>query len=129
MRVKGLDDKYYNLKLEYPNLNREVSSNHREAREILKELFPMENIYEEVEVPGSRLRLDFFLPSSKLAIEVHGEQHYTFNPFFQKNKINFMNSGVRDSKKKKFCSLNGFVFIELDHKEKEQWKQQILNQK
>jgi hypothetical protein len=105
----------YNLKLPKIVLlddQRKRSSLHLKARALIKEIFPGELLYEEVSIPG-RLKLDFFLPKLRLAVEVQGEQHFRYNKFFHKNKTLFLKSLRRDKQKKEFCELNQFTLVEL----------------
>jgi hypothetical protein len=52
---------------------------------MLHEKFPTLQILEEVSIPlrsKETLYLDFYIPLIKKCIEVHGEQHYKFVPFY-----------------------------------------------
>ena len=115
MKVKGLDGKDYSLNLaKYVNNNRSnLSSFHVEVRALLKELYPFEKILEEVAIPGSKLFIDFFVAARKLAIEIHGNQHYEFVPFFHKDKTGFNKSRLRDNNKQLWCDINGVSLIVL----------------
>ena len=44
-------------------------------------------VYEEFPVYGSRMKVDFLNATRKIAIEVNGAQHTSFNKFFHQNKI------------------------------------------
>ena len=64
-----------------------------------------------------KLRADFFCifinkhkKIQKLIIEVNGEQHYTFNKFFNDKTLI-----IRDNIKKDFCKLNNIEFIEIKY--------------
>lgn len=128
MKVIGLDGREYNFpptgcQAELNEL-KSRSEPHLRCRKLLKELFPMAIILEEVPLPGSdKLRLDFLLPSYKMGVEVHGEQHYTFNTFFHGTKIKFLESKARDRKKIAWCHNNNISVVELPHYESiEQWR-------
>ena len=43
-----------------------------------------------------------------MAIEVHGQQHYEYSPFFHKTKAGFYQSLKRDEIKTEWCKLNNF---------------------
>ena len=67
----------------------------------------------------NKLRADFFCifinkdkEVEKLIIEVNGEQHYTFNKFFNDKTLI-----IRDNIKKDFCKENNIEFIELKYNE------------
>ena len=136
MKVLGLDGREHSWNLtksKYRFGKKKCSKNHKKARSVLKDLFPHDIILEEVTLPGSTstsrkkpLYADFFLPSQKLMIEVHGAQHYTYNNFFYKTKQEFYRAKARDRDKEEWCDLNSINIVVLDHKATEdEWKQQI----
>lgn len=86
---------------------------------IIDELYPYEAILEEFFVPGDSLYIDFFLPRKRLAVEVHGRQHYEYSEFFHGSKKKFKQSQERDSRKKHWCELNGIKLIEIAYDDKE----------
>ena len=79
----------------------------------LQEIYPLRIILEEVTIPETRLKLDFFIPSLKIAIECQGKQHTEFIPHFHKTIIGFINQQRRDSLKQKFCVQNNITFVEI----------------
>lgn len=101
------------------------SSHHITARKLLHNLFPTFQILEEVSIPirsKETLYLDFYLPLLKKCIEVHGEQHYKFIPFYHSTKLNFLKAKKRDNEKREWCEINGIDYIELPFNEnEEQW--------
>lgn len=106
------------------------SSFHIQAREILKRLYPTMQILEEVTISIRRsetLYLDFYLPLNKTCIEVHGEQHYEFTPFYHPNKMAFLKSQKRDREKKEWCDINGISYIELPYNQTDNWENIIVN--
>lgn len=137
MKVIGINGKEYTWNLTgYDVFNddkRKRSKFHIRARNLLKELFNSYRILEEVKLPGSTelhrksvLYLDFYIPSIKLAIEVHGQQHYEFCPFFHKSKADFLKSKARDEDKIAWCELNDIRIITLKYTESDdEWKQRI----
>lgn len=126
MKVIGLDGKTHSWKLENrAKIN--CSSGHQDARELIKSIFPMEVILEEVSLPGCNgMRADFYLPKRKLLIEVQGEQHYDYTPHFHGHVSGFWQSKKRDSAKKEWCQLNSIDFVELDTRNKDEWESRIL---
>lgn len=118
----------WNLKGYQPTSDdtRPRSSIHLKCRELLKEIFPLDAILEEVPVPGENLFLDFFLPARRMVIEVQGEQHQTFTPFFHKTKTNFYKSVGRDRRKHEWCQANNFKIIEFNYNESEsEWRDKV----
>lgn len=86
---------------------------------IISEIYPTDVILEEFFIPGDGLYIDFFLPRRKLAVEVHGRQHYEYNVHFHGNKENFIKSQQRDMKKAAWCGINNIELIEIMYNEKE----------
>lgn len=103
------------------------SKHHIKARSLLASMFPYNTLYEEVSLPTDPVMYaDFFIPDLCFIVEIHGEQHYDFNPFFHKSKMDFYKAKARDKQKKQWCELNEFKFIELSYKEEKEWQNQIL---
>jgi len=110
------------------NDNRQRSKLHLSARQILYELFPTTPILEEVTIPisrGTSQFLDFFINSIKLAVEVHGQQHYKFNSLFHSSARDFLEQKKRDVNKREWCELNNITIIELPYNEEKLWKTMI----
>lgn len=106
---------------------REGSSYHRQARELLAELFPLELRLEEVSLPGTRLTADFYLPGRKLLVEVHGEQHYCFTGHFHEFKLDFYKGQHRDTIKKQWAETNGISYVELPYDKEEEWTKLLMD--
>lgn len=108
------------------------SSLHLKAREIIIEAFPTLQVLEEVPVPITKsetLYLDFYLPLKRLCIEVHGEQHFKFIPFYHNNMLSFLKAQKRDRNKTEWCSINGINQIVFGFDEDiEIWKNKLYDQ-
>lgn len=108
---------------------RNVSKNHSRAREIIKEIYPNCALCEEVPIEiqkGKKLYFDFYIPTLNLAIEVHGQQHYSFNSYHFENKVAWLLAKANDKKKKEWCELNKIALVELKYSDSdEEWKSQI----
>jgi hypothetical protein len=108
--------------------SRRRSKLHVEARKILYELFPTMRILEEVPIkPRSKTQfLDFFINNIKLAVEVHGQQHYKFNTMYHASAQDFLNQRKNDTDKRDWCETNNITLIELPYDKKvEEWKEII----
>jgi hypothetical protein len=107
------------------------SSYHLLARNLLIDTYPTLQILEEVPIPlnaRETLYLDFYLPLLKTCIEVHGEQHYRFVPYYHGNMMSFLKAQKKDRQKKDWCEINNIKYIELPHYEStEEWKAKIVN--
>lgn len=71
-------------------------------------------IYEELPVVGSRMTLDFYNATDRIAIEVQGAQHFKYNKFLhQGNIFNFSGQLTRDLNKEKYCEINEIFLVEV----------------
>jgi hypothetical protein len=68
------------------------------------------------EVTGYNLEIDLYNDDLKLAVEVQGDQHYKFIPFFHRNKDAFTMQRYRDEMKKQKCIKEGITLIEIPYK-------------
>jgi len=133
MRVIDLDGDYCNWNITgyspKNNDKRPRSSLHIRARNIIKDLFTTSKVLEEVPIKLRRtqtLYLDFYLPLQKLCIEVHGEQHYKFIPFYHQNMLSFAKALKKDKEKVEWCQINNIEVVELPFNEKDDdWKRRI----
>jgi len=88
------------------------------TKQFLKEYWENHIVYEEFPVYGTRLKVDILNATKKIAIEVNGSQHSSFNKFFHADsRQKFLQSIKRDCKKLEWLELNGFEVIEIEEKE------------
>lgn len=134
MLVKDLDGGMYNWLLTGNMSKGKIdnrSSLHLTTRKLLVSNFPTLQILEEVPILLRRsetLYLDFYIPLKKICVEVHGEQHYKFIPFYHSNMLNFLKSQRRDAEKQEWCELNNIQYIVLKFDEDENtWNERIAN--
>ena len=128
MKIRDLEGKehVWNLSNFIGNEKRKCSDYHARAREILKQRFPCEQILEEVSLPGTNLFGDFYIHKQRLMIEVQGEQHTNYIPFFHKNKQHFGKSKNRDKLKSEWCEINGIKLIEFHYNESDkEWLEKL----
>ena len=88
---------------------------HAAGEELIKR-FPLESVLEEWTIPGSKMSLDFFIPTRMIAIEVQGEQHEKFSPFFHGSRYKFVMQQNRDYYKKEWCEKNNITLIFINDK-------------
>lgn len=127
MNAVGLDG--YEYKISLASLTTKSSLNnksnfHLMARDLLKKEYPTLQILEEVPIQIRRsetLYMDFFIPLSKKCIEVHGEQHYEFTPFYHRTKLDFFKQQKRDREKQEWCHINNLTYIELPYDKQDEW--------
>jgi len=113
------------------NDDRRRSQLHISARNLLYQLFPTSPILEEVPVsilPLSTHYFDFYINKNKLAVEVHGQQHYSFNTFFHNTIHDFVKQKKADENKREWCIINNITYIELPYNESiDQWEARLMN--
>ena len=71
-------------------------------------------VYEEFPVYGTRLKVDILNATIKVAVEVNGPQHSSFNKFFHGNsRANYLKSIRRDYDKAVWLENNNFKLLEI----------------
>lgn len=84
-------------------------------------------VYEEFPVYGTRMKVDFLNATKKIAIEVNGPQHSSYNSFFhKKSRLNYLKSIKRDYQKSQWLELNDYKLIELSTEEVEGLTEEFL---
>lgn len=74
--------------------------------------------FEELNIPGSRLKIDLLNCTLKIAVETNGNQHSEFNRFFHDNsRVNYLKSIGRDYQKLEWLEKNGYQLIEITEQE------------
>lgn len=68
---------------------------------------------------GKPLRFDFAIYNKQgkflACLEVDGQQHFQFTPYFHKSKADFRRQLEWDCKKNKFCLLNNIPLIRIPY--------------
>ena len=133
MKIRDLDGNIHTWKIEgmtvRSNEQRPRSQLHKNARLLLRTLYPTLQISEEVSVTlrhGKKVFLDFYINTIKTVVEVHGSQHYKFNSLYHSCAQDFLNQKKRDGDLQDWCSLNNLNYIELPFNEDEQqWQERL----
>jgi hypothetical protein len=135
MQIKDLDGNVHNWHLTGNMAKGKVSNRstfHLAARGLISDVFPTLQILEEIPIPlrkSETLYLDFYLPLKKTAVEVHGEQHYKFVPFYHNNILSYLKSQRRDREKTEWCNNNGIKQIILPYNQKlDEWRDKLINE-
>lgn len=117
MKFNGLDGKIYSAHL-ISQKRDDCSGLHFRGRQLLKVLFPLDEILEEVVLPGSKgLIADFVIPFRRIIVECQGEQHSEYNRHFHKNIFGFGRQLQRDGNKLYWCELNNFKLVYFNYNE------------
>lgn len=134
MLVKDLDGQVHNWLLTGNMAKGKIdhrSSLHLATRKLLSSHFPTLQLLEEVPIPLRKnevLYLDFYIPLKKICVEVHGEQHFKFVPFYHSTVLNFLKAQKRDRDKQEWCEINGLKYIGLRFDQsKDEWSKLISN--
>ena len=105
------------------------SSLHIRARALLSTQFPTLQLLEEIPIilrKSETLYLDFYMPLNRTCVEVHGEQHYKYVPYYHGNMMSFLKAQKKDREKSEWCNINNIRYIELPYHENiDQWTQRI----
>jgi hypothetical protein len=87
-------------------------------------------VYEEFPVYGTMLKVDILNATKKIAIEIQGNQHESFNEFFHDNsRLKYLQSIKRDVKKEKWLEMNEFKFLELYEADLKKLSPQYIEEK
>ena len=85
------------------------------------EKYVREYTFNDLKSHGHLLRYDFAVFNSKneikMLIEVHGEQHMKYTPYFHKTKREFRAAQERDRKKAKYALLHKIPLIVIPYYE------------
>ena len=104
-----------------------MEHNEKDSKLEIKAKFILENIFRRPfvkirpdflrnDVTGYNLEIDLYNEDLRLGVEVNGDQHYKFIPFFHRNKDAFRNQQYRDEMKKEKCKKEGITLIEVPYK-------------
>lgn len=133
MKLRSLSGQEYSIQPKdyrvYKNDTQKKSSLHIIARELIKQLYPLDIILEEVPArlyKSKILYVDFYLPTRQLVIEVNGEQHYTKNSHFHKDDTHFEKCINNDTLKRSWAEDNNLRFIELPFNKISEWRNLIV---
>lgn len=85
-----------------------------QTKAFLRPFWKHDLVFEEFTVPKTRLSLDIFNFSRSVAIEVQGQQHTKYSPFFHGNtRYKYLTQLKRDQQKLDFCDKYGIVLVEI----------------
>lgn len=100
------------------------------TKQFLKQYWKNHIVYEEFPVYGSLLKVDFINATRKIAVEVHGPQHSSFNKFFHgESRLNYLKSIKRDVAKENWLTLNKFTLVEVYHDQVDELNEKFFKEK
>lgn len=93
--------------------DKKVSKPQKAVKDILRPFWAGHLVLEEFRIPSSKLRVDLLNLSLGIVVEISPSSSHKYNPFFHKNRFNFLASKKREFHKVSWSELNGFVYIEV----------------
>ena len=85
-----------------------------EVKQFFKTYWKGQICYEEFPVYGTRMKVDLINMTKRIAVEVQGAQHDSFNKFFHNNsRANYLSSIKRDYDKRVWLESNDFKVLEI----------------
>ena len=117
MKFKTLDGKERSVKNVKAQLikwdGKSRSKFQRGVKAFLEPFWRGDVVFEEMKIAGTRLSLDFYNANTRVAIEVQGQQHLSYVPFFHGRRLGYLDQIKRDMKKIEFCELNRITLVEI----------------
>ncbi len=106
-----------------------ASNGEIKIRNILqKNQIPFQEQFRFKNTTVKRCLYDFYLKDYKIAIEYHGQQHFSFHKFFHKTEEEFEKRKERDKRKRDFCKENGIFLFEITYKDNIEDRMSLLMQ-
>lgn len=88
------------------------------VKQFLKPFWKNQIIYEEFPVYGTKMHVDILNATKRIAIEVNGSQHSSFNKFFHNDsRLKYLESIKRDVAKANWLESNNFTLLEIEEGE------------
>ena len=118
--ISNISKNAYPTDMEYMEHTPNDSKLELQAKFILENIFkqPFVKVRPDFlrnDVTGYNLELDLYNHNLKLAVEINGDQHYKFIPFFHRNKDAFTKQRYRDEMKKWKCQQAGITLIDVPY--------------
>ena len=82
------------------------------------EAYPNYQVEYEYVIPSLNQRIDIFIPTLGIALEIHGQQHYQYNSFFFKDELDWNKSVMLDKNKAKYLEESGIKLVEIPYNTK-----------
>jgi hypothetical protein len=115
-----------------PAKNANASGPHKAVLKLLQAAFSGYSILEEQRIEANvmgkpqQLPVDLVIKEFRVAIEVQGEQHFTFNPHFHRSMADFEQQQRRDRAKAEAIVEAGWAYIAVRHDEIEKLTPTVL---
>ena len=86
-------------------------------------------VYEEFPAYGTLLKVDILNATKKIAVEINGDQHYSYNKFFHGSIEKYADSLERDTVKLEWLEKNGYTLIEIKSEDLKHLSEDFFNKK
>lgn len=115
MKFKNLNGKVINVNIiKYLiSWDEKVSKPQKKVKDFLRPFWKNKVILEEFIVPSTRLRIDLFNVTDKVAVEINPDSTHSFSKFFHVDRISFGKSLSREFKKEEWCILNKIKYVQI----------------
>lgn len=85
-----------------------------DVKRFLKPFWHNNVCYEEFPVVGTRMHIDIYNATKKIAIECDGQQHVRYNKHFHRGSASvYFGQVSRDNSKEEWCELNGITLVRV----------------
>lgn len=81
------------------------------VKDFFKEHWFYDFVVEEMTVVGTKLKIDLYNHTKKIAVEVQGQQHDVFVAHFHGTRTGFAKQLDRDAIKADWCDMNGINMV------------------
>ena len=75
------------------------------------------------------LKVDILNATKKIAVEINGDQHYSYNKFFHGSVEKYADSLERDTVKLEWLEKNGYTLIEIKSEDLKHLSEDFFNKK
>ena len=116
MKIKNIFGKEINKSFSKYSIDweRKVSKPQKRVKGIIRPYWEAQNVYEELYIPNSRLRVDLINFSTNTVVEISPKQHQEYNEFLHGSRLKYLEAQKRDLQKIEWCEVNGFSYVEID---------------
>lgn len=116
MRFKTFNGKFINKNYNKYRIDwnkQEKSQFQTDVKLFLKPYLYNHIVYSEMPCLHTRLRIDIYDATSRMAYEISGRQHQNYVEFFAKSRSGYLNQIKCDMLKLRFCEINNIKMIEI----------------
>ncbi len=121
MKWKKLNGRETSVNIQKYRINwdkKSASNLQQKVKDFLAQYWKNQIVCEEFRIPSTKYRVDFVNFNKRIAVEVDGQQHGKFVPFFHGNRTHgFRKQILRDISKQEHLESNGIKVLTINHDE------------